>query len=101
MNPAGWGPAGFVVVLSSWSSVCRDLGDGGSGGGLVDDGLVGGERGDERVDGEVVDRPRVAAGGLVDQGGGVVAEQGVAAAGESEVVAQVAAGLLAVMPVMA
>lgn len=53
-DPAVGGLAGFVVVLSGWSSVCRDLGDGGSGGGLVDDALVGRERGDEGLDREVV-----------------------------------------------
>ena len=29
--------------VSVWCSVCRDFGDGGAGGGFVDDGLVGGE----------------------------------------------------------
>jgi len=33
-----------------------DLGDGGSGGGVVDDCLLGGVGGDECLDGEVVDR---------------------------------------------
>src|SRR4249920_3416997 len=98
MNPAGWGPAGFVVVLSSWSSVCRDLGDRGPRGGLVDDGLVGGERGHEGLDGEVVHRSRESTADLVDQGGRVVAEQGVGAAGESEVMDQVGFGLTRLHP---
>jgi hypothetical protein len=34
-----------------------DLGDGGAGGGLIDDALVGGVGGDEGLQGEVVDRP--------------------------------------------
>jgi len=75
-----------VVVLSVWSLVCRDLGDGGAGGGLVDDALVGGERGDEGLDREVVYRSREAATDLVNEVCGVVAEQRVAAAGEFEVV---------------
>jgi len=40
-----------VVRVSGWCSFGRDLGDGGPGGVLVDDGLVGGERGDEGLDG--------------------------------------------------
>src|SRR5204863_2594181 len=70
-----------------------DLGDCGSGGGFVDDGLVGGECGDQCLDGEVVDGSWVAAAGLVDERCGVVGEQGVGAAGEGEVVADVAGGL--------
>ena len=74
-----------MVVKVAWGcSFGGDLGDGGAGGGLVDDGLVGGERGDEGLEGEVVDRAGVAAAGLVDQGGGVVGEQGVGASGERE-----------------
>jgi hypothetical protein len=42
---------GLVFRLSSWCSFCRDFGDGGACGGLVDDGLVGAERGDEGLDG--------------------------------------------------
>ena len=94
-------PAGFVVTVSGWWSLCRDLGDGGSGGGFVDDGLVGGERGDEGLDGEVVHRAGQPAADLVDQGDRVVGEQGVGAAGEGEVVGEVAAVSAAVMPVMA
>ena len=45
---------------------------------------LGGERGGQGVDGEVVDRAGVAAGGVVDQGDGVVGEQGVGAAGDLE-----------------
>jgi len=63
------------VALVGWL-VGGDLGDGGAGGGFVDDGFVGGVGGDEGLDGEVVDRSGVAAAGLVDQCGGVVGEQG-------------------------
>ena len=68
-------------------SVCRDdVGDGGAGGGVVDDGLAGCAGGDERGDGEVVDGGGLAAGGVVDLGDGVVGEQaGVVAAGEARV----------------
>jgi hypothetical protein len=41
----------LVFVVPVWCSVCRDLGDGGAGGGFIDDGFVGGERGDEGLDG--------------------------------------------------
>jgi len=57
-----------------------DFGDGGAGGLLVDDGFAGGVGGDEGLDGEVVDGSGVAAGGGVDEGGGVVAEQRVGSA---------------------
>jgi hypothetical protein len=53
-----------VVVKVAWVgwSFGGDLG-GGAGGGFVDDGLVGGECGDECLEGEVVDRSGVAAAG--------------------------------------
>src|SRR6266508_4442128 len=70
-----------------------DLGDGGAGGALVDHALAVGEGGDQGLDGEVVDRAGDAAAGLVHQAEGVVAEQGVAAAGELEVVLDVGHGL--------
>jgi hypothetical protein len=90
-SPAGRWRAGLSLVwcrgLSAWCrSVVKDLGDGGAGGGFVDEGFVGGEGGDEGLQGEVVDRAGVAAGGVVDQGGGVVGEQGVGAAGQGQVV---------------
>lgn len=75
---------------AGWWSLCRDLGEGCSGGGFVDDGLAGGERGDEGWDGEVVDRSRDPAAALVDKRDRVVGEQRVRAAGECEVVGQVA-----------
>lgn len=77
----------MVVGLSVWCLFCRDFGDGGVGGGFVDDGFVVGEGGDECLEGEVVDCAWVAAAGLVDQYCGVVAEEGVGAAGEGEVMA--------------
>jgi hypothetical protein len=46
-------------------------------------GFVCGERGDECLEGEVVDRSRGAPAGLMDQRGGVVGEQGVAASGKT------------------
>lgn len=53
-----------MVVLSWWSSVCRDLGDGGPRSGVIDNVLVGVERCDEGLDGEVVHRPGQAAASL-------------------------------------
>jgi len=44
-----------------------DLGDGGAGGGFVDEVLPGGEGGDQGLQGEVVDGAGVAAAGGVDQ----------------------------------
>ena len=64
-------------MVSAGCSFGRYLGDGGAGGGLVDDGFAGGVGGDEGLDGEVVDGAGVAAAGLVDEGDGVVGEQGV------------------------
>jgi hypothetical protein len=86
-----------VVVKVAWVgwSFGGDLGGGGAGGALVDDGLAGGECGGECLEGEVVDCSGVAAVGLVDQGGGVVGEQGVAASGEGEVVALMRSSSLA------
>src|SRR6266542_3954683 len=93
-SPAGRVPGGAsVFVVAGWWSVCRgELGEGGAGAGLVDDGLVVGERGEEGVDGEVVDDSGVAAAGLVDERDGVVGDECVGAAGEFEVVVQVAGG---------
>ena len=84
-----------MFVVSAGCSFCRYFRHGGARGGLVDDGLAGGEGGEQGLDGEVVDGAGVAAAGLVDQRGGVVGEQGVGASGEGQVVAQVAGGLLA------
>jgi serine/threonine protein kinase len=76
VNPAGRVPGGVVVLnVSAWCSFCRDLGDGGADGGLVHDGFVRGERGDQRLDGEVVDRPWVTSAGLMDQPDRILAEQ--------------------------
>src|SRR5665811_2089704 len=76
-------------MVSWWWSFCRDFGDGGSGRGFVDDGFAGGERGDEGLDGEVVDRSGDASADLMDQGDRVVGEQHVGAASQCEVVADV------------
>ena len=70
----------MVFGVSVWCSVCRDFGNGGAGGGFVDDGLIGGEGGDEGLQCEVVDRAGVAAAGLMNEGDRVVGEQRVVAA---------------------
>ena len=70
------------------------FGDCGPGGLLVDDDFAGGVGGDQGLDGEVVHGAGVTTGGRVDEGGRVVAEQGVRAAGELAVVPDVAAGFL-------
>ena len=57
-------PGGVRLWCSGWCSVCRDLGNGCAGGGFVADGLVGGERGDEGLQGKVVE-PRRGSRGLV------------------------------------
>src|SRR5215218_41205 len=89
--------AGMVAVGTGFGggvwSVAGDFGGGGAGGGLVDGAFAVGEGGDQGLQGEVVDRAGDAAGGLVQQRDGVVAEQGVGAAGELEVVADVGDGL--------
>ncbi|SHN32372.1 hypothetical protein SAMN05216268_13612 [Streptomyces yunnanensis] len=56
-DPGGRQAAGVVVnVVSLSSSLCRVcLGDGEAGGGLVHDALLVGERGDEGLQGDVVD----------------------------------------------
>lgn len=77
----------MVFRVSGWCSVCRDFGDGCAGGGFVDDGLVGAERGDEGLQREVVDRAGIVAAGLVDQSDGVVGKQRVVAPGRLQVVA--------------
>ena len=76
----------LVFRLSLCCSFCRDFGDGGAGGGFVDDGFVGGERGDEGLERKVVDRARIAAAGLMNEGGRVVGEQCVVAPGQCQVV---------------
>ena len=83
----------MVFGVSVWCSVRRDFGDGCAGCGFVDDGLVGGERGDEGLECEVVDRARGSRGWSGERGDGVVGEQPIVAAGEGEVVVEVAAGL--------
>ena len=80
-------------VAAARGSFGGDLGDRGAGGRLVDDRLLLCERGDQRGDGEVVDQARQAAGDLVDERDRVVAEQRVRAAGEREVVRDVAGRL--------
>src|SRR6266487_3707536 len=81
------------AVLAEASALGGDFGDGGAGGALVDDAFAVGEGGDQCLDGEVVDCSGDAAAGLVHEAEGVVAEPGVRAAGELEVVLDVGHGL--------
>jgi hypothetical protein len=83
-----------VFGVSVWCSVCRDFGDGGAGGGFINDCLVGCERGDEGLQREVVDRARITPAGLMNERDRVVGEQRVVAPGQRQVVTQVATGLL-------
>jgi hypothetical protein len=63
----------LVVRVSRGCSVCRgDLGDGGAGGLVVDEVLAGTSGGYQGGEADVVDGSRLAAGGLVDLGDGVV-----------------------------
>jgi hypothetical protein len=66
-------------------SVTAVLGNGDPGGLLVDDGLVPGERGGECVDREIMHGSWVAGGGVMDDGDGVRAAEGVGPAGDFEV----------------
>ena len=75
--------------MEDTGSVADDFGHGHLGSGLVDDGLVGCEGGNQGLKGEVVDRAWQAAGSLVDDGDGVVGEEEVGAAGKAEVVADI------------
>ena len=84
-----------MVGVSAWWSVCRDLVDGDAGAGVVDDGFALGIGGDEGLNGEVVDGAGQAAAGVVDQVDRIVDVEGVAAAGEFDVVVDVAAGFVA------
>ena len=100
-SPAGGARRGFgghvvgvVLTVSGGWSFCRHFGDGGSCAALVDDGFAFGEGGDEGLAGEIVDHSWVSAAGLVDQRDRVIGEQGVGAAGEFEVVFDVAGGLV-------
>src|SRR6478735_540016 len=88
-----------VVVLAVWCSPWRgglfggDFSDGGAGGGFVDDCFVRGVGRDEGLQGKVVHGAWQSSAGLVDEVGGVVAEQLVAAADQLEVMCQVVPGL--------
>src|SRR5215467_12860911 len=79
-SPAVGVMAGLLSArCRAWWARCRglvvvDFGDRRAGCGFVDDGLAGGVGGDEGLQGEVVDCPRVAAGGGVQERGGVVGE---------------------------
>jgi hypothetical protein len=74
--------------------VVGGFGDGGAGAGFIDDGFVVGAGGEQGGEAEVVDGAGFAAAVGVDEGDGVVAEEGVAASGDGEVVADVAGGFV-------
>ncbi len=66
----------MAVRVSAGRLACRgDFGDGGAGGGVVDEVLAGAGGGDQGGEADVVDHAGPAAGGLVDLGDGVVGEQ--------------------------
>jgi hypothetical protein len=71
-----------VFGVSGWCSFRRDFGDGCAGGGFVDDGLIGGERGDEGLERKVVDRTRVTRAGLMNEADRVVGQQRVGGLGD-------------------
>jgi DivIVA domain-containing protein len=58
---------GLLSSRRGSGSIRCDLRDGYAGCFLVDDGVIGGEGGGERLQGQVVDRAGVTAGGVVDQ----------------------------------
>jgi hypothetical protein len=72
-----------------WRLFADNLDDGHLGGGLIDDGFILSEGGDESLDGEVIKGARETLGSLVKEGDGVVAEEVVFATGEIEVVADI------------
>ena len=63
---------GVVVGLTRIGFSPRGVRDGYAGCFLVDDGVVGGERRGERLQGQVVDRAGVTTGGVVDQSDRVI-----------------------------
>lgn len=75
------------------ASIAGDFHDRGPCRGFVDQGLAVGEGGDQGMHRQVVHGPGQSPAGLVDEGDGVVAEQRVGAAGQPEVVLDVAGGL--------
>src|SRR6266404_7160767 len=92
-GPARRSRAGLVFRVSRGRSVCRgDLGDGGPGGGVVDEVLAGAGGGDQGGGADVVDGARLAAGGLVDLGDRVLGEEVGGPPGLLEVVPDVAGG---------
>ena len=73
-------PAAWLLDRAGHSSFTVDFDHGHFGGGLVDDGLVGGVGGHEGLEGQVVDRSGQAPAGVVDHRDRVVAEKRVGAA---------------------
>src|SRR6266700_3431740 len=93
--PPGYAGRGLVFRVSRGCSACRgDLGDGGPGGGVVDEVLAGAGGGDQGGGADVVDGSGFSAGGLVDLGDRLVGEEVGGAACLLEVVADVAGGLV-------
>jgi hypothetical protein len=86
----GWGGQGVVAVVRvSRIGVVVGLGNGGAGAGRVDEALAGDAGGDERGDRQPVDAAGVCLSWLGGSSDGVLGEQRVGAAGESEVAADV------------
>src|SRR6476646_3636707 len=88
----GGGAGGVLIAVTPWL-FGGDFGDGGAGGGFVDDCFVRCVGRDKGLQGKVVHGAWQSSAGVVDEVGGVVAEQLVAAADELEMVTQVVAGL--------
>src|SRR6516164_5484150 len=94
-GPARRSRAGLVFRVSRGCSVCRgDFGDGGPGGGVVDEVLAGAGGGDQGGGADVVDGSGLAAGGLVDLGDRVVGEQLGGPPGLLQVMPDIARGLV-------
>jgi len=86
-----------LVHSGAWLSP-GDLHHGRPGGRLVNETLAVCKRGDKGMHSEIVDRPGDAPACLVDQGHGVVAEERVRPAGETDMVLDVAGRLRQIHP---
>ena len=82
-------------------SVRSGFGDGDTCCFLVDDGVIGGEGGGQRMQSEVVDRAGVTAGGVVDQPDRVPGEQGVGPSGDFAMMPYVVGGVGGAIPAIA
>jgi len=86
--------AWLVSLLTvSVSSFNVDFDHGHFGGGLIDDGLVGGEGGHQGLEGQVVHRPELAPTGVVDDRDRLVTEKRAGAAAQGQMMADVGDGL--------